>query len=641
MVIQRASNAVSIIYNDLFSYSRSEFINYLSENYDIKELHYVRDLVVSVVWRRFKQALGPLIECKSGANVKENLLKDIYNIYSLGEGSIQSLPKNMIKIANNSHSQSVQTDSCLSNTIFASKLDLDTLRAELLSKITDIRHEVVKANHTMKPSSVSLQQSQPQQFVPSEPALQQQLNLSSANQPETCPEVNLSDETLAQMPVTSPDEECTADPDDDFLVIQRASNAVSIIYNDLFSYSRSEFINYLSENYDIKELHYVRDLVVSVVWRRFKQARGPLVERKSGANVKENLLKDIYNIYSLGEGSIQSLPNNMIKIANKSQSQSVQTDSCLSNTIFASKLDLDTLRAKLLSKITDIRHEVVKANHTMKPSSVSLQQSQPQQFVPSEPALQQQLNLSSANQPETCPEVNLSDETLAQMPVTSGLVSPTVITSSETQVIQNTHKVLIAGDSLLHHMNASKMKVCDTPSMRLTKRGDSLACTVARIKYCISRHQNVKADLVLLAGTNDLSSHSVSPEFLISSLENSITELEEFSNLQQIFICKIPPRFDFHNVNSKVTRYNVLLEEHFPDSDFVHVLDTVTPEFRHYHTDGLHLSQLGLRKICSIILSKLYKFLNTAISHLRRNIVLPKVLILIPVLNRPMGSSAL
>ena len=378
-----------------------------------------------------------------------------------------------------------------------------------------------------------------------------------------------------------PDEECIADPDDDFLVIQRATNAVSIIYNDLFSYSRSEFINYLSVNYDIKELRYVRDLVVSVVRRRLKQALGPLVERKSGANVKENLLKDIYNIYSLGEGSIQSLPKNMIKIDNKSQSQSVQTDRCLSNTIFASKLDLDTLRAELLNKITDIRHEVLKANHTTKSSSVSLQQSQPQQFVPSEPASQQQLNLSSANQPE----VNLSDETLAQMPVTSGLVSPTVISSSETQVIQNTHKVLIAGDSLLHRMNASKMKVCDTPSVRLTKKGDSLAGTVAREKDYISRHQNVKADLVLLAGTNDLSSRSVSPEILISSLQNSITELKEFSNLNQIFICKIPPRFDFHNVNIKVTRYNVLLEEHFPDSDFVHVLDTVTPEFRHYHTD--------------------------------------------------------
>ena len=132
---------------------------------------------------------------------------------------------------------------------------------------------------------------------------------------------------------------------------------------------------------------------------------------------------------------------------------------------------------------------------------------------------------------------------------------------------------------------------------------------MALVKDYISRHQNLKVDLVLLAGTNDLSSRSVSPEFLISSLENSITELKEVSNLQQIFICKIPPRFDFHNVNSKVTRYNVLLEEHFPDSDFVHVLDTVTPEFRHYHTDGLHLSQLGLRKVCSIILSKLHKVL--------------------------------
>ena len=83
-----------------------------------------------------------------------------------------------------------------------------------------------------------------------------------------------------------PDEECIADPDDVFLVIQRATNAVSIIYNDLFSYSRSDFINYLSENYDIKELRYVHDLLVSVIRRRLKQALGPLVERKSGANVK-------------------------------------------------------------------------------------------------------------------------------------------------------------------------------------------------------------------------------------------------------------------------------------------------------------------------------------------------------------------
>ena len=175
-----------------------------------------------------------------------------------------------------------------------------------------------------------------------------------------------------------------------------------------------------------------------------------------------------------------------------------------------------------------LRHEVLKANHTTKSSSVSLQQSQPQQFFPSEPASQQQLNVSSANQPETCPEVNLSDETPAQMPVTSGLVSPAVITSSETQVIQNTHKVLIAGDSLLRRMNASKMKVCDTPSARLTstKKGDSLAGTVARVKDYISRHQNVKADLVLLAWTNDLSSRP--QNFLSQALKTPLPSLKNF-----------------------------------------------------------------------------------------------------------------
>ena len=51
---------------------------------------------------------------------------------------------------------------------------------------------------------------------------------------------------------------------------------------------------------------------------------GRLTERRSGANVKDNLLKDIYNLYSLGEGSIESF-----------QQQEVQTDSCLSKTLFA------------------------------------------------------------------------------------------------------------------------------------------------------------------------------------------------------------------------------------------------------------------------------------------------------------------
>ena len=52
-------------------------------------------------------------------------------------------------------------------------------------------------------------------------------------------------------------------------------------------------------------------------------------------------LKDIFNVYSLGEGSIQSLPNNMVRSETRYVSQEVQNDSCLSRTLFASKSEIE------------------------------------------------------------------------------------------------------------------------------------------------------------------------------------------------------------------------------------------------------------------------------------------------------------
>ena len=72
---------------------------------------------------------------------------------------------------------------------------------------------------------------------------------------------------------------------------------------------------------------YVRDMVFCIVKRKLSQSNlGSLIERRSGANVKDNLLKDIYNLYSLGEKSIDALPENMIRSDTRLCSQEVQTD---------------------------------------------------------------------------------------------------------------------------------------------------------------------------------------------------------------------------------------------------------------------------------------------------------------------------
>ena len=82
--------------------------------------------------------LGSLIERRSGANVKDNLLRDIYNLFSLEEKSIDALPKNMIRSDTRFCSQEVQTDTCLNNTFFATKSDVEELKNDFLSKLSDL-----------------------------------------------------------------------------------------------------------------------------------------------------------------------------------------------------------------------------------------------------------------------------------------------------------------------------------------------------------------------------------------------------------------------------------------------------------------------------------------------------------------------
>ena len=113
-----------------------------------------------------------------------------------------------------------------------------------------------------------------------------------------------------------------------------------------------------------------------------------------------------------------------------------------------------------------------------------------------------------------------------------------------------------------------------------------------------------------MAGTNDLSNRKVSPEDLIKSTDEYITQIKGFSNVGKIFICEIPPRCDFHAVNLKVSEYNSLLVQRFDNAEeFLEVIDTIKPEIHYFHHDELHMSNVGFKRLCGIILSKLYKVL--------------------------------
>ena len=146
---------------------------------------------------------------------------------------------------------------------------------------------------------------------------------------------------------------------DIFLIIQRATFAIRKLYNDLFAKSRPDFVSELSVLCCTSELRFVHDMLVAVVKRKLGQCNiGNLIEKR-GTNVKDNLLKDTYNLYSLGEKSIQALPKNTLRCDNRLQYQEVQTDSCLSRRIFASEVNVENLKSEFESKLSALRKEFI------------------------------------------------------------------------------------------------------------------------------------------------------------------------------------------------------------------------------------------------------------------------------------------
>ena len=178
---------------------------------------------------------------------------------------------------------------------------------------------------------------------------------------------------------------------------------------------------------------------------------------------------------------------------------------------------------------------------------------------------------------------------------------------NDSRSTDNSRTIIIVGDSLLHRMKPRKRKVNGIPVVKLTKPDDCHSGASSRTNY-VAKHNNIPFDVVLSAGTNDLSKREVKPEDLIENLDKSLTELKRFQNVNEILLCKIPPRCDYVSINTKIKLYNQLLfERFFATEGFITGIESIPQEIRFFYQDGFHMSDLGLTKLCSAILSKLYK----------------------------------
>ena len=182
---------------------------------------------------------------------------------------------------------------------------------------------------------------------------------------------------------------------------------------------------------------------------------------------------------------------------------------------------------------------------------------------------------------------------------------------------QPNHKYILASDSLLHRTQQAKMKVNDIPCVKLSKRGDDLQGTFHQITQYVTKNSKSNFDVVVLTGTNDLCKNQLTPEILCDKTIEEINNLRSFSNIGHIFLCKVPPRSDLHHINLKVSSYNNLVSQKLKELVNVSITDTVPLELKLFYKDGLHFSNLGLKRLCGIILSKLYSILAPDVKRSR------------------------
>ena len=109
-------------------------------------------------------------------------------------------------------------------------------------------------------------------------------------------------------------------------------------------------------------------MIFSIVkWRHNIPNAGILINRIHGDSVKDKLVKNIYTLYSFGEGNYKTLPKSLLKapeVAQKSAQTDIESEqtSLLKSLVektYATKYELKSLRDNLTLEISKLREDIM------------------------------------------------------------------------------------------------------------------------------------------------------------------------------------------------------------------------------------------------------------------------------------------
>ena len=411
--------------------------------------------------------------------------------------------------------------------------------------------------------------------------------------------------------------------------------------------SKAQFLDKIREQVagDTEVLRYARDLLFTITKRRKKMYQASsLVERKTGDGLQDKLLKDIFEIYSFGEGAKDSLPKSMLKdhvpvtseitqdLLNSHQAELLLTfenakaefisvvenmkSELVSDVLEAHKKEFDSIKKDVgrsppsvaaikvpqITTAVSVRNGSSQTSHREEISSIRKAEAR---VGDSQSKTKQNQNGRQGKAKSHKKKNNVNDNDRREY------AKETDSVKSHTSSTAESKRILFAGDSLFHGLVERRLNVDDMKAVKMAKSGDTFEGVCQRVLDFIKNQNDVEA-VVILAGTNNLSKKNCTPEDLLEIVLKSVKDLtKNFSG--KVFICKVPPRIDLYNVDSKINRFNDLLSiSELSNHKSVILVETIGREVRYFnifngHCDGLHLNRkVGCKALSGITLKTIY-----------------------------------
>ena len=152
------------------------------------------------------------------------------------------------------------------------------------------------------------------------------------------------------------------------ITIIEALHGVKAMYQDDAMLPKADFVIKYTEQYNKHCLRFMRDILYSIVKHHKGVLLPNLAERKQSVGIRDKLVKDLYDIFTYGEGVRKSLPKNLFSLSGRHVGNSMTKQNAKETVNLTQQQEMKKqLKAIFVNQLNEFKatafHEILKCRN--------------------------------------------------------------------------------------------------------------------------------------------------------------------------------------------------------------------------------------------------------------------------------------